>query len=266
MIETEGLDLVGILSSVDETAYVWDLTTGRIDWESNAPEILGVRDMSKIATGAAYHALIAPEHSTPAFRPSPAVSAPTLRVACPIASSTVSARRRRSEREVRVEDQGRWWPAADGHAVRARGVIRLLHDEYLEQQRHLARNDLDELTGQLNRMRLTEALGAVVARTERNYQSCAFLMISVNNLAVINETFGIEVGDQVIAEVGRRIREKLRGGDVIGRYSSNKFGLVMIGCGPGAMRIAAERFMKAVRDTTIKTSAARLTATISSAA
>jgi EAL domain-containing protein (putative c-di-GMP-specific phosphodiesterase class I)/GGDEF domain-containing protein len=79
----------------------------------------------------------------------------------------------------------------------------------------------------------------------------------------MNETFGIERGDQIISEVGRRIRAKLRGGDVIGRYSSNKFGLVMMDCGPGALRIAAERFMKAVRDTTIKTSAAQLSATIS---
>ena len=127
----------------------------------------------------------------------------------------------------------------------------------------LVRNDLDELTGQLNRIRLTEALGTVLARTERDHRSCAFLMISVNNLAVINETFGIEVGDEVISEIGRRIRAKLRGGDIIGRYSSNKFGLVLMDCGAGALRIAAERFMKAVRDTTIKTSAAQLTATIS---
>ncbi len=264
LIETEGLDLVGILSSVDATAYVWDLATGRIDWETNAPEILGVRDVSKIATGAAYHALIAPEHINARLQAfARSVGADPSRGVPYRLQYRLRPAGGRSQREVRVEDQGRWWPAADGHPVRARGVIRLLHDEYLEQQRHLARNDLDELTGQLNRMRLTEALGAVVARTERNYQSCAFLMISVNNLAVINETFGIEVGDQVIAEVGRRIREKLRGGDVIGRYSSNKFGLVMIGCGPGAMRIAAERFMKAVRDTTIETSAARLTATVS---
>ena len=36
LTETDGLDLVGILSSIEETAYVWDLATGRIEWESNA--------------------------------------------------------------------------------------------------------------------------------------------------------------------------------------------------------------------------------------
>ncbi|CAA2142533.1 bifunctional diguanylate cyclase/phosphodiesterase [Hyphomicrobium sp. ghe19] len=264
LTETEGLDLVGILSSVEETAYVWDLRTGRLDWESNATEILDVADLSKISTGAAYHALIAPEH---------------LNVRLEVFSRSVGADRERgvpyriqyrlrpgglrSGKEVRLEDQGRWWPGADGHPQRARGVVRIVDDHYLEQQRRLVRNDLDELTGQLNRMRLTEALGAVLSRTEREKRSCAFLMISVNNLAVINETFGLEVGDEVIAEVGRRIRARLRGGDVIGRYSANKFGIVLMNCGAGAVATAAERFINAVRDTTIKTSAAQLSATVS---
>lgn len=264
LTEAEGLDLVGILSSVEETAYVWDLTTGRLEWESNAAEILGVSEMSKIATGAAYHALIAPEHLNSRLEVfSRSVGADRVRGVPYRLQYRLRPHGQRAEREIRVEDQGRWWPGADGHAARARGVIRIVPDEYLEQQRQLVRSDFDELTGQLNRVRLMEALGAVLARTERKYQACAFLMISVNNLAVINETFGIEIGDQVIAEVGRRIREKLRGGDVIGRYSSNKFGIVMIGCGQGALRIAANRFIKAVRETTIKTSAAQLTATIS---
>ncbi|MFT3732229.1 MAG: bifunctional diguanylate cyclase/phosphodiesterase [Hyphomicrobium sp.] len=264
LTETEGFDLVGILSSVDETAYVWDLSTGRFNWESNAAEVLGIGDMSKIATGSAYHALIAPEHLNSRLEAfSRSVGADRVRGVPYRLQYRLRPNGQRSEREIRVEDQGRWWPGADGHAVRARGVVRIIPDEYLEQQRQLVRNDFDELTGQLNRMRLTEALGAVLARAERQYQACSFIMISVNNLAVINETFGIEIGDQVIAEVGRRIRAKLRGGDVIGRYSSNKFGLIMLGCGQGALRVAVDRFIKAVREETIKTAMGQLTATIS---
>ena len=264
LTETEGLDLVGILSSVDETAYVWDLITGRLKWESNAAEILGVSDMTKIATGATYHSLIAPEHLNARLEVfTRSIGADRVHGVPYRLQYRLRPNGQRSEGEVRVEDQGRWWPGADGHAVRARGVIRIIHEEYLEQQRQLVRNDFDELTGQLNRARLTEALGAVLARTERQYQPCGFLKISVNNLAVINETFGIEVGDQVIAEVGRRIKSKLRGGDIIGRFSSNKFGLIMLGCGQGALRIAADRFINAVRETTIKTAAGQLTATIS---
>jgi len=264
LTESDGLDLVGILSSIEETAYAWDLVSGRIEWESNAKAILGVSDVSKIATGAAYHALIAPEHLNDRLEVfSRGVAADRVRGVAYRIQYRIRPNGPRSRKTIRVEDHGRWWPGSDGHPIHARGVIRIVHDQYLEQQRQLIRNDFDELTGQLNRIRLTEALGTVLTRLERDPQSCGFMMISVNNLAVINDTFGMSTGDEAIAEVARRIRAKLRGGDIIGRYSTNKFGVIMLNCGPGAVRIAAERFLKAVRDTTIKTSAGQLSATIS---
>ena len=162
-----------------------------------------------------------------------------------------------------LEDHGRWWPGPDGKPTRARGVIRVINDRYQEEQRLLYRSDHDELTGQLNRIRLTEALDAIVERAGRSRQSCAFLMVAVNNLALINETFGFDIGDEVLSAVARTIKSKLRGGDTLGRYSSNKFGIILNDCGPGAMRTAAERFMKAVRDTTIQTAACPLSATVS---
>lgn len=264
LVETEGLDLVGILSAIEETAYVWDIKTGRIDWESNAADILGLDDVSNISTGAGYHALIAPEHLSMRLEAfSRSVGGDRVRGVPYRIQYRLLTGGLRSSKAVRVEDHGRWWPGCDSHPERARGVIRVVPEQYVEQQRQLFRNDLDELTGQLNRIRLTEAIGTVLGRTERDRQSCGFLMVAVNNLAVINETFGFEVGDETIAAVAHRIKAKLRGGDVLGRYSSNKFGILLMDCGPGALRIAAERFMKAVSDTTVQTSACQLQATIS---
>ena len=152
---------------------------------------------------------------------------------------------------------------ADGKPERARGILRVINERYLEEQRLLFRSDSDELTGQLNRIRLTEAIAAVIDRSERHHQSSAFLICAVNNLAVINETFGFDIGDEVISAVGRKIKDRMRGGDIIGRFSSNKFGILIQDCGPGAIRVAAERFMKAVRDAHVKTSACQISATIS---
>jgi len=263
-MDTDRLDLVGILSSIDETAYAWDLRSGHIEWGSNVASVLGLSDTGKISTGAGYHALIVPEHLNNRLEV-------FSRGGTPDRANGVAYRVQyrlntaggRSRKTIRVEDQGRWWPGADGHPSHARGVIRIVHDEYLEQQRLLVRNDFDELTGQLNRIRLTEALGAVLERIDREPQSVAILMVAVNNLAVINDTFGITVGDEAIAEVARRIRAKLRGGDILGRYSSNKFGIVIMHCGPDAIRVAAERLLMAVRETTIKTSAGKLSVTVS---
>lgn len=261
---SEGLDLVGILSAIEETAYTWDLTTDRIEWESNAPEVLRVDSLAEIEKGVDFSHHIAPEH---AKRRAEAISG----TAEPANGRGVPYRLQyrfepygqRSNVSLWIEDHGRWWPGSSGAPVRARGVIRIINERYMEEQRLLYRNDHDELTGQLNRMRLIEALRAVIARSERVGRPCAFLVASINNLSMINETFGYDVGDEMIAAVARVIREKLRGGDSIGRYSSNKFGVILNDCGLGAMRIAADRFIKAIRDTVIHTSACQLSATLS---
>lgn len=263
-VEGCSLDLVGILSSVQETAYLWDINNDRIEWESNAAEVLGMRATTDITTGSGYHFLVAPEHVQ---RRTDAITDPAGMDASRGAHYRVQYRftpqGRRSEASLWLEDHGRCWFDAAGKPIRARGIIRVINERYLEEQRLLYRSDHDELTGQLNRIRLTDALGAVAARAERSKQSCGFLMAAVNNLAIINETFGFDVGDEVIAAIARVIRSKLRGGDTIGRYSSNKFGIILNDCGPGAMRVAAERFIKAVREATIETSACPLSASIS---
>jgi diguanylate cyclase (GGDEF)-like protein len=264
LTESEGLDLVGIMSAVDETAYAWDIVSDRIEWESNAGDVLGLEAVTQIATGSGFQALVAPEHV--ARRNEAILGAPALEIARGVSYRVqfkLLPGGRRSSLSIWLEETGRWWPGADGRPARARGVVRVVNDRYLEERRLLQWSDHDELTGQLNRIRLTEALGAVMGRAERTRQSCALLIAAVNKLAAVNSAFGFDIGDEVIAAAARLMRAKLRGGDTLGRYSSNKFGIILNDCGPGAMRIAAERIMKAVRDARIETTAGRLSANIS---
>ncbi len=267
------IDLIGILSGVEETAYTWDMTADRMAWESNAPAVLGVRNARDIATGANFQFLIAAEHVSRrqgVFNPENATSE-ALALPPGNPGSGIPYRvqyrflpgGRRASKSLWIEDHGRWWPDENGLPAQARGVVRVINERYQEEQRLLYRSDYDELTGQLNRTRLTEALAAVLQRVERTGQTSAFLVASVNNLSMINETFGFDVGDDVIAAVGRAIHGCLRGGDTIGRYSANKFGIILNECGPGSMQVAAERFIKAVREKTFKTSACSISATIS---
>lgn len=263
LTEKEEFDLVGVLSKSDETAYTWDLASDRIEWESNAIAVFALADASAIDTGEKFAQLISQEDcskrsaifdvTTPASTPAGTPYQIQYRL-CPSGSRSMP---------VWVEDRGRFWPSADGRPARARGVIRLVADEYIEEQRLLYRNDHDELTGQLNRARLTDALNAVILRCARSRRQAAFLMVAINNLAVVNETFGHHVGDEVIATVVNAIKRKLRGGDSLGRYSANKFGIILNDCGPGAMHIAAERFMRGVRELTIRTSGVQVQATVS---
>jgi diguanylate cyclase (GGDEF)-like protein len=258
------LDLVDILSAIQETAYVWNLTDDGITWERNAGAVLGVREIASIATGSDFQFLIAPEHSprrqeaVAGTKPEGAGGASHYR-----AQYRFTPGGRRSDVSLWLEDHGHCRFDAEGRPVEARGIVRVINERYEEEQRLLYRSDHDELTGQLNRIRLTEALETVVTRATRTRQSCAFLIVAVNNLAMINETFGFDAGDAVLAATARMISSRLRGGDSIGRYSSNKFGIILNDCGPGAMRVAADRFVKAVRETPIVAEACQLSATVS---
>ena len=47
------IGLVDIMSAVEETAYIWDITSDRIEWESNAQQVLGIRSIDTISSVAA---------------------------------------------------------------------------------------------------------------------------------------------------------------------------------------------------------------------
>ena len=70
---------------------------------------------------------------------------------------------------------------------------------------------------------------------------------------MVNEAYGFDVADQVICEVARRISRRLRDGDLVGRISGTKFGLLINNCSEKEMSAAAERFLDATREELIKT-------------
>lgn len=264
LIESDTFDLVGMLSAVDETSYLWDIAADTIAWEANAARVLGVGEPEAIASGTKFEFLIAPEHAGRRHGVIAGAARDTASKGTPYKLQyKFMPGGRRSDAVLWLEDQGRWWPGPDGQPARARGKIRVLRDEANPQSQPLYHSDHDELTGQLNRLRLTEALATLSARAQRTRQSCAFLMVAINNLNMINDTFGFDIGDEVIAAVAKTIKSRLRGGDTMGRYSSNKFGIVLNDCGPGAMRIAADRFIKSVRDVSVATSRGSIAATVS---
>jgi diguanylate cyclase (GGDEF)-like protein len=77
--------------------------------------------------------------------------------------------------------------------------------------------------------------------------------VGIDHLAQINDAFGYEIADQVIREVAKRIRARLRGGDVLGRFSGNKFGLILKNCSVDDMHVAADRFLAGIRDEVVPT-------------
>jgi diguanylate cyclase (GGDEF)-like protein len=251
-----------ILASIGEAAYRWDLANDAITWSRNIGEVLAV-DISAIATGRQYARLLDPENIQTRFD---AVMHSTQRDEGRGVAYQIEYRLcfgPDNQAGAWVEDTGRWFAGPDGRPVRAHGVIRIINERHAQQERLSFLSRYDALTGEMNRWHLTDVLGQTLQDSIRFRTSCGFLLVAIDNLARINEAYGFDVADEVIAAVSKRIRAKMRGGDSLGRFSGNKFGVVLKDCAPEDLATAADRFLAEVRDEVVQTSTAMVAVTAS---
>ena len=73
-----------------------------------------------------------------------------------------SFRRDPSAQPVWLEDTGRWFAAPDGKPIRAQGVLRAIDERHAREAELLKLAKFDQLTGEMNRLHLTEVLGATL--------------------------------------------------------------------------------------------------------
>ena len=121
----------------------------------------------------------------------------------------------------------------------------------------------DELTGHLNRNALREGLAQAIESAKEESRNCAFLVASIDRLAMINDSFGFDAGDEVIMGVGERLARTLRGSDIIGRTAGNKFGVILKNCREHEINVVAARLRAAVRANGIETRSGLVSATCS---
>jgi diguanylate cyclase (GGDEF)-like protein len=255
------LDFSAILASVCEALYVWRIDTDSLIWSENATEVLNIDQPAAVASGRRFAELADPQNPQSRFN---AVMKSSERDLGPGVPYQVQYALRPPGRELTlwIEDAGRWFAGPDGKPARAHGVIRVINDrhEHEEKLEHLAR--VDPLTGELNRAQLTELLGSILEETIKLRSSCGFLLAAIDNLGRVNDAYGFEVADEVIAAVAKRMRAQLRGKDHLGRLAGNKFGIILNNCTIDDMLIAADRLLLSVRDDVIKTSAGPVAVTV----
>jgi diguanylate cyclase (GGDEF)-like protein len=161
-----------------------------------------------------------------------------------------------------IEDSGRWFADADGTPVFAHGVVRVI-DARREQEQQLAYlSRYDALTKEMNRWHMTAVLEQTIEEANKLRSSCGFLLVAIDNLGRINEAYGFNIADEVIAAVATRIRSQLRGKDHLGRLSGNKFGIILNNCTPDDMQAAADRLLVGARALMVQTSAGPVAASV----
>lgn len=100
--------------------------------------------------------------------------------------------------------------------------------EYLEKERH--RNYLsyyDALTDLPNRLLFLDQLERRLRWAHNSNQSIAVLVIGLRGLRRINDTLGRRVGDAVLTNAARELREKFRDIESLARLGNDEFGAIL---------------------------------------
>jgi diguanylate cyclase (GGDEF)-like protein len=84
----------------------------------------------------------------------------------------------------------------------------------------------DPLTGLANRGLLADQLTQALARSGRRSGSVAVLAVDLDGFKVVNRTFGLAAGDEVLVAVARRLEAAVRSGDAVARVAGDEFVVV----------------------------------------
>jgi diguanylate cyclase (GGDEF)-like protein len=255
-------DPSGILTSIGLVPYDWRIETDTLTWGANAAEVLQIADVGQIATGRGYAAFLDPKNAATRYDAVMQSAGRDAGSGFPYQTEYCLQAGRDGTTRLWVEDNGRWFAGPDGRPARAHGVVRVVNERHDHEQRLAYLSHFDRLTGEMNRHALTDSLATALGEAVKYRGSCGFMLIAVDNLARINEAYGFGVADEVIAAVGRRIRSRMRGGDTLGRFAGNKFGVVLKTCTPEDLMMAADRFLLAVREDVVRTGHGPVAATV----
>lgn len=124
---------------------------------------------------------------------------------------------------------------------------------------HLAMTD--SLTGVPNRRSLMDHAERLLAR--RGGQPLALFMIDVDHFKHINDTHGHPAGDDVLRQISHLLTERLRGGDVLGRYGGEEFCVLAPDTDAAGALMLAECLRTTIASTPLTTDRGELFVTVS---
>ena len=114
---------------------------------------------------------------------------------------------------------------------------------------------IDPLTGLYNRRYALPHLAQISEKSTKSGQHFAIMQVDLDRFKSINDTFGHGVGDKVLTEVAKRMRDNVRGIDLIARFGGEEFLVCMPMTTLVEARTAAERLRSVICATPVAVSA-----------
>lgn len=144
----------------------------------------------------------------------------------------------------------------DTNELVARVRTQLRKKRYADRLRHNVQLSLemaitDQLTGLHNRRYMARHLDNLISQAQRNAKPIAFLIMDIDYFKSVNDTYGHDIGDEVLQEFARRISANVRGCDLACRYGGEEFVVVMPDTDVPFAYSVAERLRQSVEFTPV---------------
>lgn len=86
---------------------------------------------------------------------------------------------------------------------------------------------IDNLTGLLNRVSFNTRLEQALSSAKKKNDKVVLLFIDLDFFKEINDVRGHEIGDKLLVEVAKRLREKRRSSDIVARLGGDEFAIIL---------------------------------------
>jgi diguanylate cyclase (GGDEF)-like protein len=105
----------------------------------------------------------------------------------------------------------------------------------------------DGLTGVHNHRYFYDRLTDEVDQAARDGRPLSVLLLDLNGMKAVNETYGHLAGDEALRQYGRLLQQRGRPGDLVARYGGDEFAVIMPGVGRSEATRLARRLMNELR-------------------
>ncbi|WP_428739951.1 EAL domain-containing protein [Sulfurimonas sp.] len=114
-----------------------------------------------------------------------------------------------------------------GKYIQAQGMLQDITVQKMYELELEKLANYDSLTGLTNRIYLLAHLKKLIQRNKRNQNNAAILLLDIDHFRDINDSFGHNVGDELLLQIAKRISNRVRQEDLVCRMSADEFVLVL---------------------------------------
>ncbi|MEH7074735.1 diguanylate cyclase [Neobacillus drentensis] len=126
----------------------------------------------------------------------------------------------------------------------------LIHHSSLALTNSMLREELEHMiiTDHLTKLHSRKFLDEKIQGSMKESEEGTFILLDIDNFKEINDTYGHQVGDQVLVQVANLIKRNIRGEDIGARWGGEELALYLPGCPLEKGVAVAERLVKKVSE------------------